>query len=832
MHNLSFLKTNSQPFAVDSLLPYNHKFHSKYNFDIFLSLPQTKSYTPIAGCVLEHILANSNLTDHEKLYYILADSLALISKNKGNNRVVALASTDWAERLGCSRSLVFIMQQSLVQKGYFIIDKDFDKKGRNKRNLITPTLPSAVFNYLNNKFPNKAEAYSLYNPVTECKRSYLDKTKLFIKLNYNLLKIIISNKYLNPKQKVIWLSFYIRGYKNYMLQTRESITASKYNLSDESIYNVFSFVSSYKEIAAVHSCDTKYLSKSIRTLEALGFIKSENFYIRNKYSNNFDDSNYSGSDYVQERQDKSLWKITIGLPEHFLLELDRLENRSNLTIQDKQDKQDTLIDDTLNSKLTDNCLILDGIKVHLDLEQISLIKAALVVDSDDIINKASADYQSSIKFSSHKCTEYKTGIPNNISGSKEKVSFADIPFKNLTPKPVDNNEGKNSGIKSAPHVAKSGLLLNKDFLSEIKDIKSNLGDEHKVLFDQFLTKFNNEGDKNINIKNNYKNNKQKEFNIYSELIRKKIKILPKDKADKARKFAYTLVSKDLTKGYASSLSKHELAKQLIYHAATWKPTKLGTNLSREKEIDAALSVAWKAIVSGTWTIPLELAKAEILQCEFKHYKRKYRESGILSHEAKALELDVNNMLGGWYDLIGEITRGTKGIDHRSIEVATTQQDSSKYYDINQTQNNLINEQSTYLTDDKEVENEQCNKLYVDLSHIPDEQKYLKVVSNDKDYILKLETSGSNEYFVKLKELYMNEEREWVITLSHVANDTFLKLSNEINLLNQSDIPIEQDLMISNAEDQQEIIIQKKPKQNGFSELDRTLFNSLKQIDSS
>jgi predicted nucleic acid-binding protein len=35
---------------------------------------------------------------------------------------------------------------------------------------------------------------------------------------------------------------------------------------------------------------------------------------------------------------------------------------------------------------------------------------------------------------------------------------------------------------------------------------------------------------------------KKKFNIHSELIREKLKILPKDKADKARKFAYSLLS--------------------------------------------------------------------------------------------------------------------------------------------------------------------------------------------------------------------------------------------------------------------------------------------------
>jgi hypothetical protein len=55
---------------------------------------------------------------------------------------------------------------------------------------------------------------------------------------------------------------------------------------------------------------------------------------------------------------------------------------------------------------------------------------------------------------------------------------------------LDEKIEKNDRIKSDPHVAKSGLLLNKDLLSKIKDIKSNLGLMPKVLFNDFLKRFN------------------------------------------------------------------------------------------------------------------------------------------------------------------------------------------------------------------------------------------------------------------------------------------------------------------------------------------------------
>jgi hypothetical protein len=353
---------------------------------------------------------------------------------------------------------------------------------------------------------------------------------------------------------------------------------------------------------------------------------------------------------------------------------------------------------------------------------------------------------------------------------------------------LDEKIVKSDGIKSDPHVAKSGLLLNKDLISKIKDIKSNLGLKPKVLFNNFLKRFSqDESNEDVGSKKEGIV-REKEFDIHSELIRVKLKILPKDKADKARKFAYSLVSKGLANGYAASLSKHELAKQIIHHAATWKPTKLG-NVSREKEIDAALSVAWKKIVGGTWQVPLELAKAEILQYEFNAYRRKYQESGVLSHEAKALEFDVNNLLGGWCHLIGKITEGYKppsNLEGKSLSIRDVDVYSSAYVPLELGLEERECQQRSYPSEDlalddsfssdfndkwshhidydfSEIE-ERSNCLNISLSHIPDQQKYVKVTPSDNDDSIKLETINGKEYFVKLKELEMNDQGELVMTL--------------------------------------------------------------------
>jgi len=523
------------------------------NTDFFPLVTKTKSYTPITGCVLEHILTTTNLTNCEKLSYLLADSLSLINKNQGKHRSCALPSEDWADRLGCSRSLVFKMQQSLVKKGYFIINKDFDIIGRNKRNLITPTLPASVFNHLNEKFPSRVgtEENTPYNPLVECKRSYLDRTKLFIKLNYRLLLAITTNLQLNSQKKTIWLGFYTRCYKNYMLQAKDGSSFGKYSYNNDAS---FSFISSYQELADLYSCSTKHLSKSLRSLEQLGFVKLEHLYTRKNYSDNDDDDNSGEGSYgtgnndyqIQERQDQSLWRITLSLPKECILELEKVKNRSSFK---ENDVEILATENNIDSRLAHDCLILGGIKFNLTLKQASSLKSAIIFD-DNNVGGVSCDYTNAASSSLPSsdlspCDKYINSVIEELDSSRmleesETSKYVDLSENSCgISNPLetsDNKEERGDGIKCDPSFAKSTLLLNKDLILKIKEFKSNLGAAPKVLFNDFLKKFKidgSDGDGNVGKESNQKQKIKPEFNICSELIRNKLKELPKDKADKA-----------------------------------------------------------------------------------------------------------------------------------------------------------------------------------------------------------------------------------------------------------------------------------------------------------
>lgn len=426
----------------------NYNIHNAYTLEYII---KKKSYVAINSCVLEHILTCHDLSNHEKLFYILADSLALINKNSNaNHRAIALPSEDWAKRLSCSRALIFKMQKSLQQKGYFIINKDWDKLGRNKRNIITPTLPDIPFNALCNSNNRAGQAHLPYNDLTECKRTFLDRTKLFIKLNYDLLLTLTTNSCLTQKQKIIWLDFYIIYYKISIIRKQAAFDIYSDSNDNDSNHIVPSFITSYQELATKYACDNKQISKAIRNLEVLGFIKTENFYTRkkNNQSHYFDDNsslNNSDSEHsyddLGERQDKSLWKITLSLPGDYRQQLENIKNRAN--------------------------------SVHASNSVVPNVTYSFKID---YAKSNSAPHKSSLYSVNTKVAV----IPaTSINQNKDKVTILEeinsatsvLPTENLSANSLSLesplNQAANRDIKHGalydPHVAKSRLLLSKSF---------------------------------------------------------------------------------------------------------------------------------------------------------------------------------------------------------------------------------------------------------------------------------------------------------------------------------------------------------------------------------
>ncbi|MFU7500855.1 MAG: DnaA N-terminal domain-containing protein [Candidatus Tisiphia sp.] len=325
----------SNNYFATNLSQYTPNFTSLHTL-----VTENKPYTPITTYVLQHILTTRHLCDLEKLFYIIADSLSLINHNQGKQRSITLSAKQWADKLDCSIAEIFAIQQSLEQKGYFEIYRSKSKDGKNKKNTITPTLPDSVFNSLANT-PNRfnigtystdSSLYSnfssnAYLPNIENKRAYLDRTKMFIKLNYDLLLLITSSNYLSKYAKVLWLDFYTIGYRYYLkhrdcdnntTETSQYYAKNTEELSEMLMYtsdniktddyvnyvtppNSYSLTTTYKELQAKYSCSKSVISKTLKELETSGFITRQRFFVKN----DDEDSNL---------HDKSVWRITVILP--------------------------------------------------------------------------------------------------------------------------------------------------------------------------------------------------------------------------------------------------------------------------------------------------------------------------------------------------------------------------------------------------------------------------------------------------------------------------------------------------------------------------------------
>ena len=86
MQILPLLANNCSILSIDNCLSFNSYWPTNHYLDSFTLLTEIKPYIPISGCVIEHILTTTNLTNLEKLYYLLADSLSIINKNQGGKR--------------------------------------------------------------------------------------------------------------------------------------------------------------------------------------------------------------------------------------------------------------------------------------------------------------------------------------------------------------------------------------------------------------------------------------------------------------------------------------------------------------------------------------------------------------------------------------------------------------------------------------------------------------------------------------------------------------------------------------------------------------------------
>ena len=290
--------------ALNSQIENNHSLVGRSSN--FLSA-RTESYLALAGCVLTHIIDNRTLTYAEKALWLLADGLASINakQDSGNARNIRISATSLGKKLNIAPSRILKTQKNLELKGYFYISRSKSTKNQRNKNIITPTLPDSIFNELCLASDrNNLNGHTFFNPHADSKRGFLDDTKLFVQINYQLLCFILKHKNLTYFSKILWLDIYIKSYK--IWRNRGDVSA-------------LSCTVSYKELAAQHGKTESKISQSLIKLEKESLITRDRFFIES----NEDNSNKS---------DKSLWEIKmLDVSESLVGRNESMQNIQNVT---------------------------------------------------------------------------------------------------------------------------------------------------------------------------------------------------------------------------------------------------------------------------------------------------------------------------------------------------------------------------------------------------------------------------------------------------------------------------------------------------------------------
>ena len=594
-------------------------------------LHDRKSYLSIPSSVINYLLFFSkNISFLEKLYYFLADLYAKLNESMNSLRETEKSALQWANLLGCSEGYIFKMQKNLEDAGYFNIIREIDQDNQNEKNIIIPTLPEDVFQELDQE-PNRKGAEHLVakqEPHQGYKRSHLDNSKMFISFNLQMIKLLLTDPSLSSFQKLFWLHAFCRSHISHI------------DLNGEGTRN---FITNYQELALLFNCSEKNISNAINVLEKNGYLAKKQFYIKKEGS-------------IGRRKKKSCWELSALFPKEqmeVLLKQSDRQNLAPLTIDDLRSYGlDTKIQHQPNSSASHNSSPILGASSYsseYNNKYNILNTKNIVTEISDTTNIKSIQNDFNV-FIENKLIlsneELKLGI--NLAAQFEEKTFLN-PEKELT-NLEETIKQVDSTLTNEEHwlVTKTAFTLHQKLQTEIQVQSANIANPSENFIIKLKeTLFNPIEERLISLWESFSDlpNKaeQEEFLIRKSWLLKllppikptinlnpklnqleptimlqeeefNIPALPGDKADKAQKFAKKLRNKGLAKGYAANISTEDLAREFMYHAATWIPEKLHCN-TREAQIDAALSFAWKAAELGTWKCPYKLLNAQIAQRE-------------------------------------------------------------------------------------------------------------------------------------------------------------------------------------------------------------------------
>jgi len=255
-------------------------------------------YISVSYSILWWVTHINTLSSLEKFFILYASSISHINHKNKKGYIVDFTAKEWAKRLGCSTTKIFAMQKKLEKLGYFIIIKSKNSIGQNKRNIICPTLPDSVFKHLCKVGDNRHDQDLMHTP-DEPKLAYLTRTKLFVPINYSLFKLINADTKLSSFSKLVIFDLLFSFHK-------QNMSSKKYGESSKN--TVEHIYVNYQDLSRRYSKSRKYISALFNSLVERGIIQKERIHSRIIKE-------------CGERQDKSIWKISLSLPEDYKGEL-------------------------------------------------------------------------------------------------------------------------------------------------------------------------------------------------------------------------------------------------------------------------------------------------------------------------------------------------------------------------------------------------------------------------------------------------------------------------------------------------------------------------------
>jgi DNA-binding Lrp family transcriptional regulator len=581
----------------------------------FLQLGERKSYISLASYTIYSIITNPSLLTSEKLYYFLSDLYSHLNEKIYGLRETEKSGQEWANLLGCSEEWVFQMQKKLESSGFFKIIREKDEDNQNEKNIIIPTLPNDVFAELCQE-PNRiGKEYLVFieNNHEGCKRGYLDDSKMFIKFNLQMIKLLLADPAITALQKIIWIYFFCRSHIAY---------------TDSYGEGTRNFITTYQEIANLFSCQESTVSIAVNKLEELGYISKKQFRIKKESA-------------AGRRKKKSCWEISALFPQDKMDILLQQPDRQNLPPLTADDVRFYGLDQPTNSQQTNVSKQLNSYARSGDPHETSesynkdnIININKNIDqtSNQLTNNDSLQSNVSSVF----LTEELLASPAEIElGLKVADKFDEKAFALEKHMPWEKAIKQADGsLTNVEHwlVTKAAFTLQQQYSVSISNTEVNTDQQFSdpelrliELWNCFTGKPEDEANEFLLRKSwvlklleaNVATTPQSVTTRTIELPEVlEPKSLPGDKQDKAIKFAYALRERGMAQGYAAEIGIEELAQEFIYHAATWVPEKLNCK-TREEQIDAALSFAWRSAAAGTWRCPYGWLNAQIQKRELE-----------------------------------------------------------------------------------------------------------------------------------------------------------------------------------------------------------------------